>query len=240
MITVLTWLWKQDKSREHYNAEHVNIWADMVRRNLSMPHRVACVTDHREGIDASIKIIEPPRDFENVRIPNWGPQQPQCLRRLAMFAPNAAERFGERFVSMDLDCVIGGALDPLFDVPEDFRMYKGTGKKRPYNGSMLIMTAGARPQVYTDFTPEGATEATKLFVGSDQAWISHKLGWNEATWSGEHGAMWYGDRLTQDETDWRVMFFPGFPKPWHVPKSDQAGPWIMRNYRRTATKRRAA
>src|SRR5690242_3543774 len=68
MITVLTWLWHQQRGPS-YSAAHVNIWADMVRRNLSMPHRIACVTDHPEGIDPSVEIIAPPRDFEDVRIP---------------------------------------------------------------------------------------------------------------------------------------------------------------------------
>ena len=83
MITVLTWYWKQDGGRIEYRAEHVNIWADMVGRNLlKTPHRIACVTDLPEGIDPSIEIIAPPRDFEGITIPTWGPQRPQCLRRI--------------------------------------------------------------------------------------------------------------------------------------------------------------
>src|SRR5690606_34220265 len=87
MLTVLTWLWRQPGGRTGYTASHVNIWAAMVRRHLAMPHRLACVTDMPEGIMTEVEIIDPPGDFEAVRIPTWGAHMPQCLCRLALFRP---------------------------------------------------------------------------------------------------------------------------------------------------------
>lgn len=232
MLRVNTWLWSQPAGRTRYTAEHVNIWADMVDRHLTMEHELACVTNAPEGIDPRVRIIAPPGQFEDVRIPTWdmhaGAQLPQCHRRLAMFAPNAAETFGERFVSMDLDCVVAEPLDPLFDRPDDFVMYRGTSGARPYNGSMVMMTAGARSQVYTEFTPERAAEAGKQFVGSDQAWISHILGWDEPTWGPEHGVVWWGSAKNYEAPEWGLMFFPGTPKPWEL-LSDS---WVAQHYRR--------
>lgn len=232
MIRVLSWLWAQPNGRTKYSAEHVNIWADSVDRHLSMDHELAIVTDMPDGIDPRIRIIEPPRLFEDVRIPTWddhhGKQLPQCHRRLAMFAPNAAETFGERFVSMDLDCIIAEPLDSLFDREEDFVMYRGTTGARPYNGSMVMMTAGARPRVYTEFTPERAAEAGRKYVGSDQAWISYMLGWGEATWGPEDGVVWWGSSKNYAAPEWRLMFFPGTPKPWEIADD----PWITMHYRR--------
>lgn len=231
MLTVMTWLWSQPGGRATYTPHHVHIWADMVRRNLSMPHRLAVVTD----IDADygdIEIIPPPREFENVRIPTWGDAFPQCLRRIAMFAPDAGARFGNRFVSMDMDCVISGPLDPLFDRSEDFVMYRGTNAARPYNGSMVMMTAGARPQVYTEFSPEGAVEAGKRYIGSDQAWISHCLGRGEATWGPEHGVIWYGGQRNAAVVEKRIMFFPGTPKPWTLAQEGR-DPFVSEHYRRS-------
>jgi hypothetical protein len=204
----------------------------MVDRHLSMDHELAIVTDMPEGIDERIRIIEPPRDFEGITLPSWdihaGKQLPQCLRRIAMFSPDAAETFGERFISMDLDAVIAEPIDDLFDRPDDFVMYRGTNGARPYNGSMVLMTAGCRPQVYNDFTPERAIEAGKKFVGSDQAWISHVLGWGESTWGPEHGVVWWGSQNNYAAPDWRLMFFPGTPKPWELLDDD----WIAQHYRR--------
>jgi hypothetical protein len=228
MLTIMSWLWKQPNGRATYTAETVNIWADMVGRNLTIPHQIACVTDHPEGVDPHIRIISPPRDFENVEMPGWGADKPQCLRRLAMFRPDAADVFGERFVSMDLDCVVYDSLDPLFDVDVDFKMYRGTNRKRPYNGSLLMMRAGARPQVYRHLTPLALRNAASQYVGSDQAWISSVLGAGESTWGPEDGVHAYRSRW--NTTPPRLMFFLGNPKPWDVePQSDGT---IRRLYRK--------
>jgi len=226
-IHVLTWLWQQPGGRTNYQPWHVRCWADMVRRHLTMPHTLAVVTDV-PGDYGDIEVIAPPRDFEDVRIPTWGQHMPQCLRRLAMFRPDAAAIFGERFVSMDLDCVISGSLDPLFDRDEDFVMYRGTNAARPYNGSLLMMTAGARPQVYTEFTPEGAVAAGEKYIGSDQAWISYVLGPGEAVWGANDGVHAWNSRLNVGEP--RVTFFLQPEKPWsYVAKGE---PYCTEHYRR--------
>jgi hypothetical protein len=233
MLTVLTWFWQQEGGRTTYLPEHVNIWADMVRRNLSMPHRIACVTDLPQGLDPDIQIITPPRDFEDWRIPSWAEGRPQCLRRISMFSPDAAKIFGDRFVCMDLDCVVTGPLDDLFHDSYDFRIYRGTAPGRFYNGSMMLIEAGCRPQVYNNFTIEGAAEAGRNFVGSDQAWISHCLGGGEATWGPEHGVHWFGsyDRPTQDT---KIIFFPGEQKPWSFVEGGGKNRWLATHYRRTS------
>lgn len=218
MLTVLTWLWAQPNGRAIYSAEHVNIWAAMMRRHLTLPHRLACVTNTPDGIDPSVQIIVPPGLFEAVTLPTWGEEKPQCLRRVALFDPAAGETFGGRFVSMDLDCIVSGNLDSLFDRPEEIVLYASppspVHQPRPYNGSMLMMTAGARPQVFERFTPEAARQAGQLYAGSDQAWISHVLGDGEATWSEADGVVWWG--RTQEGAQGRLTFFPGSPKPWQL------------------------
>lgn len=231
MITVLTWFWRQEKSRANYTAAHVNIWADMVRRNLTMPHRIACVTDIPEGIDPSIEIIAPPGDFLTITNPRWTNGRPQCYRRLSMFRRDAAKIFGKRFVCMDLDCVVGGPLDPLFDRPEDLVLFKGTLRNRPYNGSMMLIRAGCRPEVFEDFTQEAALESGRLFCGSDQAWLAHKLGWDEATWSEADGVHWYSPRYRSARRVEapRLLFFPGSLKPWNVTAFH---PFTREHYRR--------
>ncbi|HEY4136487.1 MAG TPA: hypothetical protein VGO34_14880 [Alphaproteobacteria bacterium] len=229
-LTVMTWLWRQDGGRVAYAAHHVNIWADMVRRHLSTPHRIACVTDMPDGIDPWIDIITPPRDFVSVCIPTWGVDKPQCLRRIALFRPDAADIFGARFVSMDMDCVITGEIAPLFADAADFKMYRGTTNERPYNGSMLMMTAGARSQVYERFTPAAAEQAGRQYVGSDQAWISYVLGRGEATWGVEDGVGCYGSSLLPPPDARRLTFFPGTPKPWQLAETG-GDAWVQDNYR---------
>lgn len=240
MLTVLTWLWSQRGGKASYTAAHVNIWAGMVRRWMkSTEYRLACVTDTPEGIDPDVAIIAPPRDFEDVRIPTWTEEagRPQCLRRLSMFRPDAAGIFGERFVCMDLDVVITAPIDGLFTGGHDFRMFKGTTAGRPYNGSMMLLNAGARPQVFDRFTPAGAAEAGRKYVGSDQAWISHVLGSREATWGEDEGVYWWNaGRGAVRAPNRRIVFFPGSPKPWDlVDRGEET--WLAEHYRAGAQAR---
>lgn len=231
-IRILTWWWDQPGGRTLYTKDHLLTWRDMLRRNLTIPHTIACVTDLVDDLEG-IEIIRPPQDFADVRIPTWGPEKPQCLRRIAMFAPDAERTFGKRFVCMDMDSVIAGNLDDLFTRSEDIVLYaspKGrTYNPRPYNGSMLMMTAGARPEVYTRFTPEGAKEAGELYVGSDQAWISHVLGPDEAVWNEGDGVAWW----RRPQPGQRLMFFPGSPKPWEVAEAGTDA-WVARHYHRSS------
>lgn len=190
-----------------------------------MPHRIACVTDLVASFQSEIEVIAPPGDFEDIHIPTWAADRPQCFRRLAMFRPEPI--FGHRFACMDMDCVIAGALDPLFDRPEDIVLYRtprsAINTTRPYCGAMLLMTAGARPQVFTEFTPARAEAAGRRYPGSDQAWISNCLGPGEATWSEADGVLWWGD--WRPDVDARITFHPGDQKPWHI-----GHPWVSQRY----------
>jgi hypothetical protein len=211
--------------RTQYTAEHVWIWADMVSRNLAMPHRLACVTSETD-LPPNVERIDPPGEFEDVQ-PSWGPTKPNCFRRLIMFRRDAAKTFGKRFVSMDLDCVIGGPLDLLFDRREDLVLCKGTHPSRPYNGSMMLIKAGCRPRLYEDFDQAGADASGEAFHGSDQAWLAHKLGWNEATWS--EGVHFFRSSFSNKLRP-TILFFPGKRKPWDFAPY-KIYPWITNNYR---------
>jgi hypothetical protein len=238
MITILTWLWEQPGGRTKFTMEHVAIWADMVRRNLKMPHRLACVTNMK-GLPSDIERIAPPGDFENIISQRWGNGRPNCFRRLSMFRRDAAEIFGERFVCMDLDCVVGGELDPLFKRDDDLVLFRGTHADRPYNGSLMLIRAGCRPQVYENFSQLGADESGAKFCGSDQAWLAHCLGWGEKTWYERHGVYHYGSlynslRKSSNQAgriaNLKILFFPGKMKPWTLAEM-KIDKFVTANYR---------
>lgn len=231
MITVVSWLWKQPEGRVTYKPEHVWIWADMVSRNLLMKHRLACVTTETD-LPPNVERIDPPGEFEDVQ-PKWGPRKPNCFRRLVMFRKDAAKTFGKRFVSMDLDCVIGAPLDPLFNRSEDLVLFKGTHGSRPYNGSLMLIRAGCRPHVYGDFDQAGADASGEAFHGSDQAWLAHKLGWGEATWDASDGVHWFNPGKFSNKLKPTILFFPGKRKPWDYAPA-RIFPFISNNYRTEA------
>jgi hypothetical protein len=195
-----------------------------------MKHRLVCVTKEAD-LPSNVERIEPPGEFEDIQ-PNWGPRKPNCYRRLVMFKRDAHKIFGRRFVSMDLDCIIGGPLDPLFDRPEDFVIFKGTVPERPYNGSMMLIRAGSRPQAYEKFDQAGANVSGTTFYGSDQAWLAHILGPNEATWDESDGVWFFGQRYLAEvkRANPTILFFPGKSKPWELAP---IFPYMKRNYRLT-------
>jgi hypothetical protein len=182
-----------------------------------------------EGIDPNVDIIPLPTDFADIK-PRWGPHKPNCFRRLSLYRKDAAKIFGgKRIASFDLDCIIGGDLAPILSRREDFVIYKGTHPTRPYNGSLQLITAGARPQVYDRFDQAGADASGEAFHGSDQAWIAHCLGPNEATWD-ENDGIWHFDQYLKRwmKVNPTILFFPGKRKPWEF---KDVFPYTKRNYR---------
>lgn len=198
-----------------YSDVHVRIWAAMIRRNLTLPHTLAVVTDLPGDYGPDVEVIAPPGEFEALRLPSWKEARPQCLRRLVMFRRDAADLFGaDRIVCTDLDLVVCGSLDPVLDIADDFKITRGTAIRRVYNGSLMSLRLGSRPQVYETFNLEKAIEAGYQHVGSDQSWIAHSLP-GEKTWGPEDGVRFWGLHQ-QPIKDARVVFFAGQTKPWTI------------------------
>lgn len=234
-LTVICWKWQGPTDyRSSFGAESVNVLRRMVRRHYARPHRFCCVTNQPEGLDAGIEVIPDRADFANVPSPHGG-KNPSCYRRLRMFAPDAAETFGPRLVSLDLDCVIVRDMSPVWDRSEDFVIWGDTNPKTLYNGSMVMLTAGARPKVWTEFDPMVSPKKAQASgnFGSDQAWISYCLGKGEAKWTRADGVysyrneiMHHGGRLPVDA---RIVMFHGVVDPWSP--AAQRLPWVRCNWR---------
>ena len=207
MLRVVAWKWKPwgpPRNRVRYTADHVNRFASMVRRNLTLPHEIVCITDDSYGIDPSVRIVPMWDDFREYGM---------CYTRFRAFSDEMSDIIGDRFVSIDLDCVITNSLDPLFDVTDEFKIWENVGGGTTYCGSMFLMNAGVRRMVYTLFS-ESDLEFKKVsptmkhrgdrfvhkkayeaghVIGSDQAWISHILGPNEPVWTRDDGVVSYAD-----------------------------------------------
>lgn len=232
MLTVVCFLWRTTDGRHNhlyeYNAEYVNKLRSMLRRHLSLPHELVCCTDISEGLCPDIRVVPTPAEVKD-----W----PGMLRRLVIFRADAGEMFGKRILLMDLDVVILRDITPLVDRPEDFvtwepRLYYVLkGQYSRYNTGFLLMNAGARPQVWAEFSVERAQRelgAKHEGVVDEQAWITHILGQGEAVWS------WDGDvrsvRATATPEAARIVFFNG-PRAPGMATMQAEYPWIKDNWR---------
>ncbi len=157
--------------RVGYVADHVNRLDAMLARHVTLPYEHVCVTDMPADIAPNIRIV-----------PMWPDlaQYGKCFRRLKVFDPAMRAVLGPRIVSIDLDTVITGNIDHLFDRPEPFviwgdRSQVDAAQGTPYCGSLFMLEIGYRPDVFTGFDPAVALNLrqTHGWVGSDQAWLGY-------------------------------------------------------------------
>lgn len=232
-LTIVFWLWRGHQgSATRYVPEHANIAARMVHRNLTLKHRIVLLTDHLQAdYDPLLEVVPLWDDWRELKNPFWRSEGPQCYVRLKAFSREAREILGERFVSIDLDCVVVSNLDPLFDRSEDFLIYhrpemREQDRAMVYQGSMWMMRAGAREQVWTDFHGLKSIEAAREWIGTDQAWIRHRLGPDEPGWTDKDGV--YGWHWIAADRRWlnapppnaRIIFFNTRQKPWEFAAVD--------------------
>lgn len=234
-LTVVTWRWRPTPGyRSAFPVESVNVLRRMVARHFHRPHVFKCVTDDPAGLDPEVEVIPLWSDFANLPSPH-GTKKPSCYRRLKAFSPDIAALFGPRFVSLDLDLVLTGDVTPLWTRREPFVIYGDTNPSTHYNGSMFLMTAAARRQVWDRFDPATSPQRARAAgcFGSDQGWISYCLGGGEPKWGTNDGVYSYrlhvapaGGRLPQDA---RVVVFHGKTKPWDA--DVRRHQWLRVNWR---------
>lgn len=210
-LTILTWFWGNK-----YGKEYVEKLSAGLRRHVKQPYHFVVVYPDSED--------------------HYLTQVPGCFVRLRMFDPVwQGRRNLDKFVCVDLDVVITGDLDPLFGRPEPFVILAGANSVNPcpYNGSLMMLQAGAYPEVWWDFSLDEVKAIPYYEFPDDQGWIAHKLP-NAATWQvgPESGVYAYrkpkwpplGDRCPADA---RLVVFPGSRDPKQVKHL----PWVRDNWR---------
>lgn len=229
-LTIVGWLWKGGE----YTPARANTWARMLHRHLTIPHRFVLLTDQPDAnYDRLIEPVPLWDDWRDLVNREWGARKAQCYVRLKAFSPEVEEILGRRFVSVDLDCVVLGNLDPLFTRDEDFVIYRRPvlmvplDLENPYQCSMWMMTTGARRQVWDKFKGGESVRAAQKFMGTDQAWLHHVLSHDEASWDQSSG-VYSWPKLREDPAfkrnppkDARIIFFHGNQKPWHFASINQ-------------------
>lgn len=199
-LIVCTWLWGSK-----YDESYVDKLRAGVLRNLKQDHRFF--------------VARP--ELSDVRLTKI----PGCFCRLRMFdsawqITNGLDD-GDRLVCLDLDVVITGHLDPLFDRPDSFVILGGANGKNPcpFNGSVMMLRAGAHEDVWSQFSLERASRVPFHEFPDDQGWIWSRIP-EAATWKcGAKSGVWAfqkrgwpigGDALPQGA---RIVAFPGRRDP---------------------------
>lgn len=224
MLTILTWLWSTK-----YGDDYVRKLASGICRHLKQPHQLLLVSDRKIKIDDVRNVAIPRQDRYLLHLPG-------CFARLRMFDPawQSSTQLHDRIVSLDLDVVITGTLDPLFDRTEEFVILQGANSENPnpYNGSCWMLQAGAHPEVWSEFTLEKARGIKRHAFPDDQGWFWHMMpraaGWKCGRESGIFAYQkpgWpKGDALPNDA---RMVVFPG----WRDPGKFEHLDWVREHWR---------
>lgn len=226
MLNICTWLWGNK-----YNASYVNKLAAGVRRNLQQPHRFLLMTE-RERKDLEL----------DSRIERHAIKDPDLLRyrgcfvRLRIFDPSwqASRSLDGPIVNLDLDIVITGELDALFDRPESFVILQGANSMNPcpFNGSVFMFKPGCHANLWTDYSPRAVSKIPKYSFPDDQGWFHAKVS-NAGAWPVGSSSGIYafrkpgwpqGDGLPADA---KIVAFPGGNDPFSYQHLD----WVKEHWR---------
>ena len=230
MIRVVTFHWFDPQYRWNpffiYGVEHVNRLYRGVKRNTTIPFEFVVVTDQPDAaFDPGVRVVKLWDDLRDMG---------GCYVRLRAFAEDMGEIIGERFVWLDLDCVVTGSLDSLLSRTEDFICWENIYPPVHYCGSMMMMRAGARAKVWREFdrvtSPKRGRDLG--FVGTDQAWISACLGPGETTWGERDGVLSYRQHCCRGPdlpAGARIVFFHGKLDP-SMPALQERTPWIKQHW----------
>jgi len=212
-LVITTWLWGR-----RYGPDYVARLAAGVARHLKQPYRFAVMRPE-------------PADRLLTEIPG-------CFCRLRSFDPAWQARqgiaAGDRLVWMDLDMVITGPLDALFDREEDFVIWQHANASNPcpYNASVTMLRAGAHPEVWRDFSPMAAAQRPFFSFPDDQGWLWHAVP-DAAGWEcGAASGIWaFGKRAWPKDNKLpagaRIVAFPGFRDPSQFGHLD----WVAQHWR---------
>jgi hypothetical protein len=129
---------------------------------------------------------------------------------------------------------VTGELDSLFGGPgDDFTILQGVNSQNPckMNGSVWMLRAGARPDVWADFNLEAAQAKTKIHAfADDQGWFEYKMP-DAGAWGPTDGVYGFkkegwpsGDELPAGA---RIVAFPG----WRDPSKFEHLDWVKEHWR---------
>jgi hypothetical protein len=224
MLTICTWLWG-----DKYDLSYVEKLYAGVGRHLKQPFRFLCMTE-RDRIANFLSGIERYAidDLDLTKIKG-------CFARLRLFDLAWQQNRGidGPILSLDLDVIVTGALDPIVDRPETFVILQGANAANPcpYNGSVFMLRPGYHSGVFTEFNLNAIKTIPKYEFADDQGWFWHKMphaaGWRVGGGSGIYGFQKPGwPNGTDLPNDARLVAFIG----WRDPSKFMHLDWVKEHW----------
>lgn len=241
MLHVVLWKWTQPFASRSYTSEHVNMMAAMLHHNLrGVRYRIICVTDDDTNI---VECETYPLWNDHDQIANAsGHHLPSCYRRLRLYDPHTQVDMGiargDRILSLDIDTVICNSIVDVVRTEGRFVGWQVPGRYHPrvFNGSFQMFTAGDLEHIWRDFDPYVSPKMVnqKMFMGSDQAWISYNMVGKEGSVGLRYPVIAsypsHVQRMAQHSAKTKILFFNGTLKPWS-PEAIRRTPWITSYWR---------
>jgi hypothetical protein len=198
------------KVGDKYGPEYVNKLASMVVRHTTKKYSFLCLTDDPAELECEWKYIDE-------HYPGW-------WSKLVLFKPHAA-LVGKNIVYLDLDTVITGSIDFLFN-------YKGrVGIIRDwwapsYNSSVMRISSHANVDYIWRAFVAHADKIMKQLHG-DQDFITMMISGSEgvATWDETRVGSYKANKLEAHPSGFSIVCFHGEPKP------HQCDGWVKEHWR---------
>jgi hypothetical protein len=228
LLVICTWLWGAE-----YPQADVFKLRNGIARHLKQPHRFLVMTEPERKWDVGSTMERFPI-LDRELLLHKG-----CFARLRMFERMWQHELGvdDRLVCLDLDMVITGGLDQVFDRPEPFVILSGANSINPcpFNGSVMMLRPGQNEEVWTTFSVEAARKIPHFEFPDDQGWIWHKLP-KASTWPAGKKSGIYAFRkpgwptgipINDLPENARIVAFPGARRPQQF-----AGvKWVRENWK---------
>ncbi len=232
MITVVLWKWGKK-----YGRGHVARMQSMLRRRLTLPHRIVCITDRPGDL---------PDGVVPAKMPPLLPWDNKGLRRMWLYSAEA-KRLGDRLFQLDLDVILTGNIDALVNRPEPFVIWKSDSNwkdKWAYNATVMLITPGAQGPLWKRYMadPRGAFRDAEIDgwgprTNSDQALACYLLKDQDVpVWTQADGiyayrvfAGKYGERGQVLPDGCKLVSFHG-PRDPSQPDLQQKSPWIAQHW----------
>ena len=219
-----------------YGADDVNRLHRAVMRNVGRPTRFVSFTDPVEGLDPAIDA----RPIPSIALPPG--LKPGPWRKLALWSAALGDLDGD-LLFLDLDVLVTGSLDPLFDhAPGRLVLVRNpTQGRRDGIGNSSVMRYRARsaPHLVSDFEADAVRMSHRF--DNEQIYVTKEARLPVAFWpedwcpSFKHGLLppWplYLFRAPRLPPAARVVVFTGHPRPDEAMRGLWPAKWYKKFYR---------